>query len=426
MKNTVEVEHVTVASLEDKHFFNQQVDILFSSFPLGGKDGLFPPHFVRSTFPKIGGHIVSVQKHNALFYGLYMPGNGLNNTTATIRYVQRGFSEEEIKKVKDHIQSSMSHGEPVSFFDTAKKNKETFVGQLVSTHNGFDIALPNDIQARQAQELQQSVWQVDDPAYLYPFDLYHPEAGTATRLVAVHDDDVVGFLFGFYGEGKQWFGVEDGFKEGTWIESQLMGVSETYRRLGIGKSLKLQQRLDALEQGVGVIHWTVDPLQAGNAFLNLNTLGAVAVQHYEDYYPFRNSLNQVKASRIGVSWILNSDRVAALAQEEAVQLHFENFLNDSRVEIIRPIIISGGEPKSFEKNEWTPQGDTILLEIPSNWNAIQTQNTALASLWRDTSDFVLSKLLDINTMRGITGVVKDANAGSTYLVIEQLSAKLHG
>ena len=60
---------------------------------------------------------------------------------------------------------------------------------------------------------------MDDPSFLYPYDLYHPDAGLATRLVAVDDTEVIGFLFGFYGNGKQWYGSKRGFQRGQWIES---------------------------------------------------------------------------------------------------------------------------------------------------------------------------------------------------------------
>ncbi|MCB0069727.1 MAG: hypothetical protein KDD77_21335, partial [Caldilineaceae bacterium] len=51
------------------------------------------------------------------------------------------------------------------------------------------------------------------------------------------------------------------------LESQTMGVLPEYRGLRIANLLKKQQAELAWREGIGVVHWTADPLQYPNAAL---------------------------------------------------------------------------------------------------------------------------------------------------------------
>ena len=66
--------------------------------------------------------------------------------------------------------------------------------------------------------------------------------------------------------------------------SHMLGVRPGERERGIGIQLKLAQRERALAQGVDLIEWTFDPLQARNAHLNMMRLGCVATTYLENAY----------------------------------------------------------------------------------------------------------------------------------------------
>ena len=132
--------------------------------------------------------------------------------------------------------------------------------------------------------------------------------------------------------------------------------------------MKLTQRQLALEDGIKLIRWTVDPLQAGNAFLNLNELGGIAMHFYPDYYPFRNDLNRVRASRIAISWFLESERVQERITGGKKILNFKDFKLDSSTEIVIPVDDSGSSIRQFDYSNWKPQGSNLLVHIPSNCN----------------------------------------------------------
>ena len=60
------------------------------------------------------------------------------------------------------------------------------------------------------------------------------------------------------------------------LHSHYLAVDPEYRRSGLGVALKHRQREWCLANGRTSMRWTFDPLQLGNAHLNLRSLRAVA------------------------------------------------------------------------------------------------------------------------------------------------------
>ena len=102
---------------------------------------------------------------------------------------------------------------------------------------------------------------------------------------------------------------------GTGLHSHMVAVSANERGSGIGRSLKWFQRRLALAQGLSWITWTFDPLQARNAKLNLEHLGAVSHDYLVDFYgPMSGPLGGGQASdRLLALWLLDSPKVRRLA-----------------------------------------------------------------------------------------------------------------
>jgi predicted GNAT superfamily acetyltransferase len=104
----------------------------------------------------------------------------------------------------------------------------------------------------------------------------------------------------------------------TFLYSHQLAVHSSFRNLGIGRSLKLTQREDALKRGSRRIEWTFDPLEIKNAALNIAGLGVVVRRYKPNYYGDSTSPLQGKlpTDRLIAEWWLDSDRVcAALARE---------------------------------------------------------------------------------------------------------------
>ena len=88
----------------------------------------------------------------------------------------------------------------------------------------------------------------------------------------------IGFLYGFPALPH-----EPGL-EGPGMHSHMMAVVSEARGMGAGRRLKWFQRRWCQDRGLRWVAWTFDPLQAGNARLNLEYLGAVVHEYQVDFY----------------------------------------------------------------------------------------------------------------------------------------------
>jgi predicted GNAT superfamily acetyltransferase len=117
------------------------------------------------------------------------------------------------------------------------------------------------------------------------------EGGMA--IGAFVDERIVGAVYGFP------------TREPEVLHSHYMAVDPDHRRSGLGVELKRRQRAWCLERGINHIRWTYDPLQLGNAHLNLRALGAVGVGYHIDHYGHLGGINgSLPSDRVTVSWEL--------------------------------------------------------------------------------------------------------------------------
>lgn len=363
-----------------------------------------------------------LKRNSSSFWAFVMPGGGGNNPDWTLRTHWFNGDSRSRAEVEDNLIPFMnSRGfNSISWYDVESKRRDNFVGQTLDRVGEFLICNPSQSEAMSAESLHRTIWNVADPAFLYPFDLYHPDSGLATQLVLTHNSKVIGFLFGFYAQGKDWLKKmnDDDGKTILWVESQLLGIDSEYRRHGLAKKLKLTQKEIAAQEGIHYIHWTVDTLQAANAHLNFNQLGGVAMNFYPDYYVFRNDLNRVSASRIGITWVINSQRVNNHITSSP-KYEFRNLHADSAVETVNPV------DSSFDAEKWTPRGDTLLIQIPSDWNSIQKGKIEVAQRWRSNSDAVFGRILGIEDDKyALSGIVANREREQTFLIAKRSPRKL--
>jgi predicted GNAT superfamily acetyltransferase len=104
--------------------------------------------------------------------------------------------------------------------------------------------------------------------------------------------------------------------------SHMMAVAAEFQNKGVGARLKWSQRERALGEGRSFIKWTWDPMQARNAYFNLNRLGVTVSDYAENFYgtdyPTSPSLTDVEpagidSDRLFAKWHLRSPRVMDLA-----------------------------------------------------------------------------------------------------------------
>ncbi|MEO5901500.1 MAG: GNAT family N-acetyltransferase [Ilumatobacteraceae bacterium] len=95
--------------------------------------------------------------------------------------------------------------------------------------------------------------------------------------------------------------------------SHYLAVLPSHRGSGLGAELKHRQRTWCLDRGITAMRWTYDPLQYGNAHLNLRTLGAYGISYHVDHYGMLGGINgSLPSDRVTVRWDLDANRPAVI------------------------------------------------------------------------------------------------------------------
>ncbi len=130
--------------------------------------------------------------------------------------------------------------------------------------------------------------------------------------------------------------------------SHMTAVRQDFQSYGIGAKLKWSQRLRALAEGVKFVKWTFQPVQARNAFFNLEKLGAVIKQYSPNFYGTDYSTSHEQDGQLG----LDSDRLFA-------EWHLEN-----------EKVVSLARGEKFVETAEVKQ----TIEIPKDWNQLVKEN----------------------------------------------------
>ncbi|MDQ6905721.1 MAG: hypothetical protein M3176_02730 [Chloroflexota bacterium] len=136
---------------------------------------------------------------------------------------------------------------------------------------------------RACQDVQRRTWGITEDGYIVPVATLAAASAYGGLVLGAFDSDrLVGFSFAFRG-------VLDG---APILYSQLTGVLPEAQGGGTGRRIKQWQRTWAREQGLPLVAWAFDPLQAMNAHYNLVALGAVATHYHPNFYgPREDALN---------------------------------------------------------------------------------------------------------------------------------------
>lgn len=192
---------------------------------------------------------------------------------------------------------------------------------------------------------------------------------------AFHGSDLMGYVLG-------WAGIDP--NDGLHVHSHMLAAVPDQRHRGIGYALKLAQRAQALDQGIGLIRWTFDPLVARNAYFNLHKLGALIDRFERNFYgEMRDSLNRGdRSDRFFVRWDVEPEpgpRSVGDLRGEATLLR--------RGEDDRPLMARSDD------------GEVAVLEIPEDHAALRASDPTAARSWRDTVAVAAERCLG----RGLVG-----------------------
>ncbi|MFZ2054083.1 MAG: GNAT family N-acetyltransferase [Candidatus Aminicenantales bacterium] len=218
---------------------------------------------------------------------------------------------------------------------------------------------------RKLPDIQRRVWRHGETDLTPTHQFCISAIMGAIILGAFVREDMVGFVFSFPA-------VHDGALS---QHSHLLAVLPQYQRHGIGKRLKWAQRDWALKLGYRRITWTVDPLQARNANLNIHTLGAATSTYMRNFYGLDSKLNLgpgIPTDRFLMDWPIREKSVAGRRRGR-----FE-YLDEEAL------------PRALERRAGTAEflpGRTrlglmdklILAEVPRDINAWRGKHEPIAS-----------------------------------------------
>ena len=124
------------------------------------------------------------------------------------------------------------------------------------------------------------------------------------------DGTLIGVTFSFLSPAHV-----SGAHNGLSHHSHMAAVLPEYRGQGIGEALKREQAKRLLAQGINLVTWTYDPLEAKNANLNINKLGCICRTYIENCYgDMHDELNAgLPSDRFEVEWWLDGQRAESSA-----------------------------------------------------------------------------------------------------------------
>jgi predicted GNAT superfamily acetyltransferase len=231
-----------------------------------------------------------------------------------------------------------------------------------------DFDKPSDYEA--CARLQTDVWGFSDADAVPPLHLIALHHYGGTLIGAFEGSRMVGFVCGF-----------SGFRGGrVFHHSHMLAVVPEFRGAGLGETLKWAQRDRVLAMGIELVNWTFDPLQAVNANLNIQRLGAIARKYRVNVYGESQSPlhGGIPTDRLEAEWHIRSSRVVEARTEglpdwpEWFDLPRANRTEKSSTGLLR----------STDTPDLDLSAEALLVEIPKNITDVMAKDSELALDWR--------------------------------------------
>jgi predicted GNAT superfamily acetyltransferase len=220
---------------------------------------------------------------------------------------------------------------------------------------------------RACQDAQRRAWGIQEEGYVVPIaTMVGANLHGGLVLGAFHaGGHAVAMSFGFLGK------VEDRLC----LYSQLTGVVPEYQSRGLGYKLKMAQADFAHENGLTLIAWAFDPLQAGNARFNLDKLGARVRRYVDNMYGERtDALNAgVPTDRVIAEWEVSAETKPSTKTCTETATRLPRLIRFEQGAIGTP------QPSTIVS---VPDAPQVLLELPAQISTLRRDHPEIAESWR--------------------------------------------
>lgn len=162
--------------------------------------------------------------------------------------------------------------------------------------------------------------------------------------------------------------------------SHMAGVLPEFRG-GLGFRLKLVQRERALAQGLDLIEWTFDPLQAMNAHFNFAKLGGISDEYAANFYGESTSAlhRGTPTDRLVLSWKITEPHVIRrLEQTPALRARAHEVTEAPVVNATR----MDGRWREVTAINLALTDRRVWIEIPTGFTEMQQHAAERALRWR--------------------------------------------
>lgn len=234
-------------------------------------------------------------------------------------------------------------------------------------------AIRNVEDVHRIEEIQKEVWGFED-LEIVPWRLMIIISKRGGILLGAYaKEEIVGFVFGFPGV----------YKNKNVHCSHMLAVIPRYEGQNIGFRLKMAQKKEALKRGYDTMVWTFDPLQARNAYFNIEKLGAVSNEYLFNLYGASSRSRYyagLTTDRLVARWLLKGERAERRPKGEGRT--GRAWMKEAVPLMNRVEEDEKGRPVSgpFQSR---PEKSRIAVEIPGNIERMKKEALSLAKDWRE-------------------------------------------
>ena len=248
----------------------------------------------------------------------------------------------------------------------------------------------------EVEQLQRTVWQTGDLEVISVHTLHAIQHNGGMLYGAFDGDNMVGFVLGIIGtvpgDGRKDMVAAARLK----MYSVEAGVLPEYQNQNVGYQLKLAQREFAMNIGLRLITWTYDPLESRNGRFNIGKLGAVCHTYHRNFHGELTGINAgLPTDRFDVEWWITNNRVEARVVKGKRPLPLKTLLNSGALLLNETRANDAGLPVP-PTYPLAAGANLLLVEIPSDFQAVKRQDFDLALAWREHTRLLFEELFREN------------------------------